>query len=151
MSTASKGRFTIKSAGALFLLSALFELFSVTSAVPLFGAIRTGPLMTVYHILYIALFLIIGIGLWAPKEWGFKAVFAGTIFYTLDKVLFLFDHALMEVSLMQQLGGYREILQMIDIESLLRIYGYTMVMSIACWWGFVLYLYLRREYFSVTK
>lgn len=151
MDKIGKGRFTIRSAGALFLLSAVFELFSLTSAIPLFGAIRTGPLMAMYHVFYTALFLIIGIGLWAPKQWGFKAAFAGASFYTLDKVLFLFDRATMETYMVQQLGNYREILQMIDTQSLLRIYGYTMVMSVACWWGFVLYLHIRRDYFRLQK
>jgi hypothetical protein len=151
LSNAGKGRFTIKSAGALFILSAVFELLSLTSAVPLFGAIRSGPLMVVYHTLYIALFLIIGLGLWIPKHWGFKAAFAGASFYTLDKVLFLLESATKETYLVQLLGNYREIQQMIDTQSVVRIYSYTMVMSIACWWGFVLYLYLRREYFSITK
>ena len=151
MKKAGKGRFTIRSAGTLFLLSAVFELFSLTSAVPLFGTIRTGPLMTVYHVFYTALFLIIGFGLWAPKQWAIKAAFAGTLFYTLDKILFLFDRATMETYLVGQLGSYREILQMIDTESLLRIYSYTLLMSVACWWGFVLYLHIRRDYFRLQK
>jgi hypothetical protein len=146
----AKGRFTIRSAGVLFMLSAAFELLSLTSPVPLLGAIRGGFLMAAYHAIYIILFLIIGIGLWASKSWGYRAVFAGAVFYTLDKVLFLLDRATMETYLMQQLGPYREILQMIDTPSLVRIYGYIAVMSIACWWGFVLYLHLRREYFSPT-
>ena len=151
MSKAAKGRFTIKSAGALFLLSAVFELLSLTSSVPLFGTIQSGPLMVVYHAFYTALFLIIGIGLWAPKQWAFKGVLAGTCFFTLDKILFLLDPALMETWLVQQLVSYREILQMIDTAALLRIYGYTFVMSIACWWGFVLYLHIRRDYFRKQK
>lgn len=145
-----KGRFTIRSAGVLFMLSAAFELLSLTSPVPLLGAIRGGFLMVAYHVIYIILFLIIGIGLWAPKSWGYRAAFAGAVFYTLDKVLFIFDRATMETYLMQHLGPYREILQMIDTPSLVRIYGYVTLMSIACWWGFVLYLHLRREYFSPT-
>ncbi|HPJ94491.1 MAG TPA: hypothetical protein PKY89_11330 [Deltaproteobacteria bacterium] len=144
----AKGRFTIRSAGVLFMLSAAFELLSLTSPVPLLGTTRGGFLMAAYHVIYIILFLIIGVGLWAPKSWGYRAVFAGAVFFTLDRVLFIFDRATMETYLLGQLGPYREILQMIDTESLVRIYGYVTVMSIACWWGFVLYLHLRREYFS---
>ncbi len=146
----AKGRFTIRSAGVLFMLSAAFELLSLTSPVPLLGAIRGGFLMAAYHVIYIILFLIIGIGLWAPKSWGYRAVLTGSALYTLDKIIFLLDSVTMETYLVQQMGPYHEILQMIDTPSLVRIYGYVTVMSIACWWGFVLYLHLRREYFSPT-
>lgn len=146
----AKGRFTIRSAGVLFMLSAAFELLSLTSPVPLLGAIRGGFLMAAYHVIYIILFLIIGIGLWAPKSWGYRAVLTGSALYTLDKIIFLLDSVTMETYLVQQMGPYRGVLQIIDTPSLVRIYGYVTVMSIACWWGFVLYLHLRREYFSPT-
>lgn len=146
----AKGRFTIRSAGVLFMLSAAFELLSLTSPVPLLGAIRGGFLMAAYHVIYIILFLIIGIGLWAPKSWGYRAVLTGSALYTLDKIIFLLDSVTMETYLVQQMGPYRGVLQIIDTPSLVRIYGYVTVMSIACWWGFVLYLHQRREYFSPT-
>ena len=40
--SARKGRFTIRTAGVLFVASAIFKLISVTTEIPLFGAVRGG-------------------------------------------------------------------------------------------------------------
>ncbi len=144
----TKGTFTIRTAGVIFLASAAFELLSVTSAVPLLGAVRTGAVAAVYHLIYMAFFLVIGIGLWAPKSWGYKAAFAGGLVYTLDKVLFLLDRTFMEAYLLQEMGSYREILQVMDSKSIYQLFAVATLLFVASWWGFVLYLYVRREYFS---
>ena len=142
-----KGRFTIRSTGALFLLSAAFEIWSITSSIPLFGAIRSGALAVTYHLLYIALFLTIGIGLLVPKQWGYKAAFIGAIISTLDKVLFLLDRKSMDMYLLQQFGSYKSIIQIIGMNTIFQVLILTTLMFIASWWGFVLYLYFRRDYF----
>ncbi|MBI1825140.1 MAG: hypothetical protein HY287_14360 [Planctomycetes bacterium] len=45
-----KGNFTIKTAGGFFLLSGVVSLASLTSAVPLFGAMRTGTVALCYNL-----------------------------------------------------------------------------------------------------
>jgi polyferredoxin len=85
-----------------FLLSATFEIWSITSSIPLSVTIRSGALAISYHLLFIALFLAKGIGLLVPKQWGYYAAFVGAIFSTLDKVLFLLDRKSMDTYLFQQ-------------------------------------------------
>lgn len=147
-----KGRFTIRSAGTLFLLSAAFEIWSITSSIPLFGAIRSGTLAISYHLLFMALYLTIGIGLLVPKQWCYKATFVGAIFSTLDKVLFLLDRKSIDIYLFQQLGeSYNSIIQTIGMSTIYQVVILATLMFIASWWGFVLYLYIRRDYFYSQK
>lgn len=146
-----KGRFTIRSAGTLFLLSAAFEIWSITSSISLFGAIRSGALAITYHLLFIALFLTIGIGLLVPKQWGYKAAFVGAFISTLDKVLFLLDRKSMDAYLLQQLGSYNSIIQIMGMSTIYQVLILTTLMFIASWWGFVLYLYIRKDYFYSQK
>lgn len=143
-----KSSFTIRTAGVFFLVSALFEGLSLTSDTPLFGAIRGGTVAVIYHLLYVGLFLGVGIGLWIASPWGYKFMFAGTIFYTLDKVRYLLDHRAREAELLQRLHGYRGLLDMTNQDSILRMMVLLTVLFIVCWWGFLLYLYLHRDYFK---
>jgi hypothetical protein len=89
---ARKGAFTIRAAAACFLASAFFEILSPTSRIPLFGALRGGAVAAGYHVIYFALFMAMGIGLWQARAWGYRMMFAGTIVYTLDKAIYLLDH-----------------------------------------------------------
>ncbi|MBN2298669.1 MAG: hypothetical protein JXM72_08740 [Deltaproteobacteria bacterium] len=148
MNDARKGRFTIRTAGILFILSAVLEVFSLTSEMPLLGAVRSGTLAAFYHLFYAGLFVAIGVGLWVPKKWGIKAALTGAIFYSLDKILFILDSATMETYLLQLIGDYSEIFQIIDKQSLFQAITLMYLLFIAGWWGFVGYLYLRRQYFD---
>jgi len=56
MKTHIKGKFTFQSTGVLFVLSALLELFSISSPVPLFGNVQGGIIAATYHLIYVALF-----------------------------------------------------------------------------------------------
>ncbi len=144
-----KGRFTIRTAGIVFFLSAACEVISMTSAVPLFGAIRSGSVAAAYHLFYTGLFAAIGVGLWVPKKWGIKAAFCGALFYSADKFLFLLDRAAMESYLLQIIADPSEIFQVIGMQSLFQIITLMYILFILGWWGFVGYLYLRRQYFTV--
>ncbi len=147
LDSARKGRFNIRTAGVLFVASAIFELISVTTEIPLFGAVRGGAVAVLYHLVYATLFLALGVGLLTGRRWGYRLVFAGTLYYTIDKLLYLLDRKTMEVHLMQQLQQYREILEYIDQDALLRMMALTTVLFVGCWWGFAVYIYLRRGYF----
>jgi hypothetical protein len=151
MRAGPKGRFTFRTAAVLFLLSALLEIFSVTSEVALWGALRGGIVAVIWHLVYISLFLGLGVGLWRAKPWGYKLVFVGTLFYTLDKVSNLFYMDFMKAWLMQQFNRYEDIWQLIDIGIVLQIFTLLMLLIVACWWGFAVYTYLRREYFGLGK
>ncbi len=149
MSSGIKGRITFRIAAVLFLLSALLEILSITSQVPLFGALRGGVVAVVYHLIYFLLFFGLGIGLWRAAPWGYKLVFAGTFFYTLDKVLYILYRDSMEAWLRQQLSRYEEMLQFIDIKIIFQMVTLLMLLFVACWWGFAVYTYWRREYFGL--
>ena len=148
MSVSAKGRMTFRTAAVLFFLSAVFEIFSFTSEVALLGALRGGVVAVVWHLLYLFLFLGLGLGLWRAKPWGYKLVFIVTVFYTLDKISMLFYPEFMKAWLTQLLSRRGDILQFIDIELVLTAVTLMMVLFVACWWGFAVYTYLRREYFG---
>ena len=145
--SAPKGRFNIRTAGVLFVASAIVEFYFVTAETPLFGAVRDGAIAVLYHLVYVTLFLALGVGLLTGRRWGYRLVFAGTLFYTLDRLLYLLDRKTMEDQVMKQLQPYSELLELIDTDSILQMAVLTTVLSVACWWGFALYIYVRRSYF----
>ena len=89
--TPVKGQFTLRSAGALLILSAILEGISVTSAVPLGGELRGGVAAVAYHTLFSGVFLVMGIGLWSARRWGYQAVIGGTLVYLADRLVYLVD------------------------------------------------------------
>ena len=101
---------------------------------------HSGFAVFIYHLIYIAIYLGMGFGLWAAMPWGFKYVLGSTIFYTLDKVQYL-------------LSGQASAKIITEYGAFLGSEGQTMVswvstltfgLSIVGWWGFVLYLYFKR-------
>lgn len=145
--TAPKGHFTMKSSGAFFLVSAAFELFSITSAVPLFGAVREGFLAVVYHLVYVGVFTAMGVALLRPRPWGLRVVLGGTAFYTFERVLFAFDSGARKAELARALQGHEEVASLIPTDSILGVGTLTTLLVVACWWGFAVYAYVRRDYF----
>lgn len=149
-SSPKKGRFTFRASAVLFVLSAAFELLSLTAEVPLFGAIRGGMSVAIYHVVYAALFLALGIGLWSGKHWGYPLVFVTTALYTLDKLQLLLSRQALSAFVKAQLGGFERELQAQGIteELILQSIVLMSVVVILCWWGFALYTYWRRDYFD---
>ncbi len=140
--------FTMKFAAAGFVGSALLELFSLTSPVPLFGALRTGAPAVLLHLLFAGLFAALAVGLWLPKAWGARAVYAGTALYTLDKALYALDRTAREAEIMKAVGGNKEVFSVVGKGSLLQLGVTSAVLMIACWWGFAAYVYFNRKYFE---
>ncbi|MFH1852136.1 MAG: hypothetical protein ABIA75_07300 [Candidatus Neomarinimicrobiota bacterium] len=69
---------------------------------------------------------------------------AGTISYTLDRILYLLDgqavtRALGEYGTLLGAGGQSTVRLAVDL---------AVVLTLACWWGFLLYLYFNRDYFE---
>jgi len=145
-----KGTFTFRTAAVLFVLSAAFELLSVTSEVPLFGAIRSGLSANIYHIVYILFFLALGVGLWGAKKWGYALVFITTILYTIDKLQFILSRQTVEAFITAQMDGYQSELQAqgIDAGLIMEALVLMSIVVILCWWGFAWYTYIRRDYFQ---
>jgi len=140
-------RFNVRTAAFFFFISALFELTSVTDPAPLFGADRGGMVALVYHLIFIGLYVGIGFGLWAAKEWGFRFLLGATIFYSLERILYL-------------MGGQGATQVLETYGSFLGPEGEGMVsivmilitsISVLGWWGFVAYLYFKRDYFQESE
>jgi hypothetical protein len=148
--SAPKGSLTIKTSAVFLALSAVFELVSITSPVPLFGGLRSGALAILYHLMSCGFFLAAGVGLWSAKTWGYKAFWAGTIFYTLDKLLYLVDAKAREAYVLQAVSGTPEALDLIGSDVLSLMGVASTVLFLLGWWGLVLYVYLRREYFGIA-
>jgi multisubunit Na+/H+ antiporter MnhC subunit len=145
-----KGHFTFRTTAVLLIASAVFEFFSITAEELLFGEIRSGLSVGVYHIFYAALFTGLGIGLWAAKKWGYTLVFVTAVVYSLDKLQLILNQQAMENFIAQQVGGYEEALrsQGVDSALIMQAIMLTSIIIVLCWWGFALYTYWRRDYFK---
>jgi hypothetical protein len=147
-----KGHFTFRTTAVLLMVSAAFELLSLTAEAPLFGEIRSGIGAGIYHLAYAVLFAALGVGLWRARKWGYTLVFVTTTFYTLDKLQFILGRQAMENFIAQQMSGYEEALrsQGVDSALIMQTIMLTSIIIVLCWWGFALYTYWRRDYFKNT-
>jgi hypothetical protein len=141
-----KGQSTIRLAGAFFLLSGAVSIATVTSNVPLFGAMRSGATALLYNLFYVALFVIVGVGLIVGRMWGYWAFWIGTLLYTLDSLAFLLNKNTRDAYLAAS-GVTREVGSMIDLGMIDQGVFLASIGSLLCWWGFTFYVYLRRDYF----
>jgi hypothetical protein len=143
-----KGRATIRTAAVFFLASAVFEIMDFSSAVALFGGVRVGAVAVFYHFVFAALYVLSGIGMWTAKPWGYQAFMTTTAIYTIDKIqLMLFPQAFYDY-ILQQLTVTREIVGMIPKEQLIQYFMIAYIVLLLCWWGFALYIHMRRQYFQ---
>ncbi len=141
-------RFTIRTAGVFFLASAVIEGLSISSPVPLFGDVRSGIVAVIYHLLFVGLFLGMGVGLWDAKPWGLRFMFGGTVFYTLDRILYTLDTSARVAEATGPLGEYGALLGTEGQSLVAQIMDMTTLLALVSWWGFLLYLYLKRDYFK---
>ena len=73
---------------------------------------------------------------------------ATTAVYTIDKIqLMLFPQAFYDY-IIQQLTVTREIVEMVPREQLIQYFIIAYIIMLLCWWGFALYIYMRRSYFQ---
>lgn len=147
-----KGHFTFRATAVLLMASAVFELISITAEEPLFGEIKSGLSVGVYHVFYAALFAALGVGLWSAKKWGYALVFVTAAVYTVDKLQLILNRQAMDDFIKQQMSGYEEVLQSQGVDSALFMQAIvlTSIVVVLCWWGFALYTYWRRDYFKNT-
>ena len=142
-----KGKFAFRTAGVLFVLSALLELFSINSSIPLFGNIRGGMIAATYHLIYVLLFSLLGFGLYKAKSWAYPLVFVSTCLYTLDRLVYALDKKALGIYLAGLLSKYGIILGAAETGFIMKIILLATILVVACWWGFAGYTYLRRGYF----
>ena len=150
MQTKVKGRTTIRTAAICFLASAVFELLDFGSPVPLLGAMRSGLAAMGYHLIFTAVFLGMGLGLWAGKPWGYGMVMAGTAAYTIDKAQLLLAPQTFYEFILQQFStqSTREIFALVPKDLALQVMTAAYLVIVLCWWGFAFYIHRRRSYFE---
>jgi hypothetical protein len=148
MKSRIKGKFTFQTAGILFVLSALFEMFSINSSVPLFGDVRGGMIAATYHLIYVVLFSALGFGLFRAKSWAYTLVFVVTGFYTLDRLVYVLDRKALEIYLVTLLGKYGVTIGVTETVFIIKVILFATVLIVVFWWGFAGYTYLRRGYFQ---
>ena len=144
------GQLAIRIAGGFFLFSSILELAALTRGVPLFGDLRTGAVAALYHLVFVALFVVMGVGLLWAKRWGPKAVYLGTAFYTLERLMYLVDSAGRRADFEQTFRRLGSMANVISFETMGLLTVIVTLTSLGCWWGFALYIYFRRGYFEAT-
>jgi hypothetical protein len=145
------GAFTIQTAAVLFVISAAYEVYSITTPVPLFGELRGGAVGAAHHLLFCALFLGVGVGLWRATQWGYYLVFVTTGIYTLDRVLYAFDRKAMDAQIREELASALGMLGRGSMDLLRETTVAMVAVIVVCWWGFALYIRIRREYFQQAE
>lgn len=145
-----KGHFTFRTAAVLLMVSAALELLSITSEAPLFGEVRGGVSAGTYHLVYAALFLALGIGLWGARKWGYTLVFVTTALYTVDKLQLVLGRQALETFVKAQMSGFESQLQSQGVDETLIMQAIVLmaIVVVLGWWGFALYTWWRRGYFE---
>lgn len=141
-----KGTFTMVTAGALLALSSLVTLVSITSAVPLFGAMRSGAVALGHNLLFALVYGAMAYGLIARKPWGLEAVLVGTALYCLENMLLILDAGTRKAYLAASVT--EEVAQFIDVGMIGLVMQIIWATCVLCWLGFAAYVYLRRDYFK---
>ncbi len=107
---------------------------------------RSGSLALCYNLFYVILFLSIGLGLIVGRGWGYRLFVAGTIVYTLDGLAFLLNKNTRDAYLAAS-GVTRDVGSLVDVNMFDQGVVIASLVSLLCWWGFAVYIYLRRDYF----
>lgn len=146
----ARRNFTMLTSGWLLALSGAWMLATCMSPVPLFGAVRGGVVAVLYNGAFGVLLLVMGYALAGRKPWALTATGAATAAYTLDKVLFIIDGPARRASL----GDGSQLLNSLGPGTETMVDQVAVLMSVvflAGWWGLVLYVYLKRDYFRPLR
>jgi hypothetical protein len=133
---------TIVTTGWLLLLSGGWSLMTLSSPVALFGTLRAGAIAVFYNGLFAILLSAMGYALVARKPWALSATWLASLLYTLDKLELLLDPSARAAALGEAASMIGELAPVVEQALLL-----SALLFLLGWWGFVGYLYLKREYF----
>jgi hypothetical protein len=109
---------------------------------------RGGPVALFYHLFYAGLYVGLGVRLWQARPWGYTLVLFATGVYTLDRLQLLLFRKAVLADLLRKPGPIGEVLAAVDSHLLVAVFTAVPLMILLCWWGFAVYAYLRRDYFS---
>ena len=130
-----QGTFYLPHRRGVFALSALLELVGMTQPVPLFGEFRGGTAAPAYHLIYALLFLILAIGLWTAKPWGYHTIFIGGVLYTLDKLQFLMSGNITQEFVSMIFRGQEQLLQAVGRDMVMLSLTLVVIAFVLGWWG----------------
>lgn len=139
---APKSNATIASTGILLLLSGAWSLVTLTAPVAMFGVLRTGFVAVLYNATFAGLFLGMGYALVRRKPWALSVTWGASLLYTFDKLELLFDPAARAAVLGESSSLLGDMAPVLDQLLLLLV-----ALFLLGWWGFVVYLHLKRDYF----
>lgn len=154
---ARPGAGTVRLAGVFLLGSAALELWGVRDPVALAGAVRTGTGAVALHVLFAALYAVMGAGLLSLRRWGMWAFLAGTAAYTVERLAFVLSDATLRawagiqlsgMDDLAELGGMAGAQELLDPDLSVRMARWTALALLACWWGLAAYVWLRRGLFD---
>ena len=91
-----------------------------------------------------------GIGLIMGRWWGYRLFMAGSVVYSLDRLLFLLSKDTRDAYLTAS-GVSQEVRSLVDMSVLDQGIFFTAVVMLLCSWGFVFYIYWRRDYFRAAS
>lgn len=138
-----KVRNTTRIASVFFVMSGIAESYDISAPVQIFGSSHVGSIAMIYHLIFISVYFSMGVGLWAGKPWSYLVVWVGTGIYSLDRFLALFTKQEIPTIIAQ----YETILGPGMEQTLNMVFYSTILISLASWWGFLLYVYIKRDYF----
>ena len=150
-----KGATTLRLAGAFFLITSAYEVYSMTGAVPLAGAVRTGLIAVTYHLIFAAAYVAMGLGLLMLRPWGMPVLLAGTGVYTIDRLALLLDRAGILASIDKSNSELQGLILgtdgmggLIDSDTIVHATRLETAVLLACWWGLAFYAVRKRRLFN---
>jgi len=149
--TPDAGVTTLRLAGVFFLLSAVYEAYTIHEGVPFAGAMREGTAAMAYHMVFTAVYVAMGLALIVLRPWGFLVFLSGTVVYVVDRILFLFDSAALHAWIGQQtegLDGLEDIGGLVDPDILVQSSRWAAMAMAACWVVFAIYVIAKRHLFN---
>ena len=81
------------------------------------------------------LFLGMGLGLILGRTWGYRLFLAGTVVYSLDRLLFLLNKDTRDVYLTAS-GVSQDVRSLVDMSMFDQGIFLATVVTLLCWWGF---------------
>ena len=150
-----KGATTLRLAGVFFLITAAYEMYSITGAVPLAGAVRSGLIAVMHNLIFTAAYVAMGMGLLMLRPWGIPVLLAGTGLYTIDRLALLLDKAGILASISQSSSELQGLIlgtdgmgSLIDSDTIVQATRMETVVLLACWWAFAFYAVRKRRLFN---
>ena len=102
-----------------------------------------------YHLVFVVLFGAMAAGILTRRGWGLRVVMAGIGIYSVDKILSMADSAGRAAWIEHTLGSI-EVVELLGTGILDSASVGMGGVTLACWWGFLLYLRFQRKHFETA-